>query len=478
MKKKTLIFLIIIFLFGFIVRIYKIHEPIADWHSFRQSDTAAVSKIYAREGIDMLYPKYYDISNVQSGLDNPSGYRFVEFPLYNVFHALLSNTFSFFSFEIWGRLINIFASLASAFAIYLLVRKYANEISARFSLIAFLFLPFSIFYSRSILPDVMMTTSILTGTYFFDKYLEKRRNTRVTILFYILALFFVALAFLLKPFSLFFTFPLVYLAWKKYSIKIFFSIPLWIFAVSAVAPLIWWRYWISQFPEGIPVSAWLFNGNGIRLRPAFFRWILYERITKLILGFSGIIFLLGSFWSLKKKNIFFFLSFAFSSMVYLIIIATGNVQHDYYQIAIIPTISIFVGLGAYEIYKFIAKRTFSIFGFMVVGILFLTAFLFSWNQVKDYFNINDRNMVEAGRRADEILPQNALVIAPYDGSSTLLNMVSRRGWPVFQSSVEDLIKKGADYLIIASPTENDRMGFGRQYEILESSDAYLILRLQ
>src|SRR5207302_6010614 len=58
-----------------------------------------------------------------------------------------------------------------------------------------------------------------------------------------------------------------------------------------VLPLVLWRQWILQYPEGIPANAWLLNGNGIRFRPAFFRWIFYERLTKLISGYLGIVIL-------------------------------------------------------------------------------------------------------------------------------------------------------------------------------------------
>src|SRR3990172_13190351 len=76
--------LIGIFVLGFLVRLYRFDNPVADWHSFRQSDTNAVSVIFAREGINLLHPRYFDISNVQSGKDNPKGYRMVEFPIYNL----------------------------------------------------------------------------------------------------------------------------------------------------------------------------------------------------------------------------------------------------------------------------------------------------------------------------------------------------------------------------------------------------------
>ncbi len=477
-KLKTAI-LILIFFLGFIVRLYRFEEPVADWHSFRQSDTAAVSQIFVNEGYNLLYPKYFDISNVQSGLDNPKGYRFVEFPIYNFFQALLFKSIGLISLDQWGRLLNITLSLVTGLVIYLLVRKYFNKIAAVASLAAFLFLPFSIFYSRVILPDILMTTSIMLGIYFFDRHLEKHKVKGQKIVFYLLSLLFVSLAFLVKPFALFFTLPLIFLAYKKFGLRMFFKWHLYVFAFICILPLYFWRNWISQFPEGIPASAWLFNGNDIRFRPAFFRWIFFERVTKLILGYAGVIFLISSFSVLyKNKNILFFASFAVSSLIYLFVMATGNVQHDYYQILIMPTISMFFGIGVYGLYKFISSKLNNIIACAVIIVFSVGTFYFSWYQVKDYFNINDRGMVAAGTRANEILPEDAVIIAPYDGSTTLLNLSQRRGWPIFQESIEVLILKGATYMVIANPTVNDFAGFGTQYEVVDSSDKYLILKLK
>jgi len=478
MNRLNVILLLSLLVIGFFIRLYKFSEPLADWHSFRQSDTAAVSQIFVDEGYNLLYPKYYDISNVQSGFDNPNGYRFVEFPIYNFFHAFLYKTIGIFSFNEWGRMINILASLVTAFVVFSLLRRYIGLAAGYAGLCAYLFLPFSIFYSRVILPDVMMTSAIFLGIYFFDKYLEPYKERRLSLLYYLLSLLFTSLSFLLKPFALFFIIPFVYLAYDRYGLKMLIKWQLYLFGIVTLAPLIAWRNWISQFPEGIPVSDWLFNGNNIRFRPSFFRWILFERITKLILGYFGVLFLLSSLFILKSKKSFLFIAFGLSSILYLLVIATGNVQHDYYQIIIIPTICMFVGIGIDMIYKFLIRRINHNWAFVIIIAIFTFSFYFSWVQIKDYFNINDRGMVMAGEKANEILPKDAVVIAPYDGSTVFLNTIKRRGWPVFQQDIEELILEGAQYLVIANPTPNDFSGFGTQYKVVDSSKDYLILQLK
>src|SRR5438105_700424 len=111
MKRLELLVLSLILIGAFAVRLYRFNNPVADWHSWRQADTSAVSRNFVKYGFDILHPRYDDISNVQTGVDNPHGYRFVEFPLYNVFQAGGFLLFDHFTLEEWGRLITIIMSL-------------------------------------------------------------------------------------------------------------------------------------------------------------------------------------------------------------------------------------------------------------------------------------------------------------------------------------------------------------------------------
>src|SRR4030042_6567845 len=157
-KRGEYIFISLIIVLGFIVRMYKINTPLADWHSFRQADTASVTRFFINDGIDLLHPKYQDISRVQSGIFNPQGYRFVEFPIYNFFHAILATAFPQLSLEVWGRLLTIFLFLISTYTIFLIGRELMNKWGGLISALLFAFLPFNIYFTRVILPEPMVVT--------------------------------------------------------------------------------------------------------------------------------------------------------------------------------------------------------------------------------------------------------------------------------------------------------------------------------
>lgn len=481
MKKWFLSYyvLLLILLVAGILRLYRFDSPIADWHSWRQADTSAVSRHFVQYGYDIFHPKFDDLSNIPSGLNNPEGYRFVEFPIYNVTQAALFQLVGVFTIEQWGRLVTIIGSLLSIVFLYLLVQKYANKKTALFTAFFYAVLPYNIYYGRSILPDPAMISATLGGIYFFDKWSESKFKRPITNYHFWLALIFSVEAFLFKPYAGFFMLPMLYSAYTVFGFQFWKKWQLWVFAIAAVLPLVAWRVWILQYPEGIPANSWLLNGNGIRFRPAFFRWIGYERVTKLISGYMGIPILLAGIYAVFRiKHALFFLLFAISTVLYVVIFATGNVQHDYYQILIMPSIAIFYGLGAWYLFeKFPTGKSFAL-GKIILIVCTVGSLYFSWQIVKEYFNINNEAIVRAGMAVDRLTPKDAKVIAPYDGDTSFLYQTKRKGWPSFQNDLPVMIEQlGAQYLVIVHPSQEDYRSLEEKYKLVSKTDEYILVNL-
>ncbi len=473
---------------AFLVRLHGFTSPVADWHSWRQADTSAVSRNFVKTGFDIFHPRFDDLSNIPSGKDNPNGYRFVEFPIFNLFQAGLYSVIGIFTIEEWGRIVTIISSLLSIWFLYAMVKKYTDIYSALFVSFFYAITPYAIFYGRTILPDQMMIMATLGSIYFFDLWIstnkDKTKNT-VNMMFFLVALLFIAAALLLKPYALFFSLPMVYLAWKEFGFTIFRQWKLYIFAFLAVLPLILWRFWMTQYPEGIPANDWLLNGGNIRFKGAFFYWVFADRIGRLILGYWGVVLLgfgliynstrkFASFG--KRSHVGFFYSFLLASIMYVFVIARGNVQHDYYQILILPSLFIFVGLGA----KFLLSVTAEIASKYISTIILIICSLFmigfGWYFVRDYYNINNQAIVDAGRAVDLLTPKNAKVIAPYDGDTAFLYQTNRQGWPAYEKDLQGLIGLGADYLVLVNPNQNDR-NLRIQFEVLSESSNYILVDL-
>lgn len=480
MRKFCLILIIALALF---LRLYKINYPLADWHSWRQADTSAVSRNFVKKGFDLLHPRFDDISNAPSKQENPEGYRFVEFPIYNAIQAALAKTFPVFTLEVWGRLTSILFSLGSLIFLCLIVEKYLGIKIALLTSFFFAVLPFNIYYSRVILPEPMMVFTSLGMIYFFDNWIanyelripKEFREAGITSL--ILGIIFASLSFLLKPYTLVFLLPIFYLAWRKWHLEISKWLTFSLYILISLLPFILWRWWMSHYPEGVPTYDWLFNEGGIRFKGAWFYWLFAERLGKLILGYWGIaLFILGLAVKPTKKEGLFFYSWLGAIIAYFVIVAGGNVRHDYYQLIAVPIICVFLAKGGY--FLLTASRLFfsrfACYVLLVACVLFMIGF--SWYYVRDFFNINNPGIIEAGKAADRMLPKDAKVIAPYGGDTAFLYQTNRQGWPV-GIEIEKIVELGAQYYVNINYGPETRWVM-EKYCVLEKTPNWVIVDLK
>ncbi|MDO8619117.1 MAG: glycosyltransferase family 39 protein [Candidatus Daviesbacteria bacterium] len=487
MKKILTIFidpkfiLAIILLLALMVRLYKIDSPIADWHSWRQADTAAVTRDFIEQGFNPFLPKYEDMSGAaEHPMINIGRYRFVEFPLYNILVYPLYLIFGVA--EKYSRLVSALLSIGSIIFVYLLAKRYQDSLTALIAAAVFAFLPFNVFFSRTTLPEPTFVFFALGMLYFVDRWIYEQRPRLLW-----LGLFFTTLAFLLKPWAIFFALPLLY-SMQKYENKFwFFKSRYLIFWVLALTPFLLWRVWIDQYPEGIPASSWLYNSDGIRFRPAFWWWLVSERIGGEILAVPGaILFAIGSIMKPKANLILnqkivnapYFLHFwLLSTFAYFAIFATGNVRHNYYQILFVPVASIFVAIGISYLIRGSSSFVPRFWTIILCIILFPLMFYFSYTQVIGLYQINNYPIVEAGRKADQILPKDARVLAPYNGDTAFLYQTNRPGWPIEALPVKDLISKYGvtNYVSVSKDAKTKWMM--KYFTVLVDNPDYVIVDL-
>ena len=126
----------------------------------------------------------------------------------------------------------------------------------------------------------MATMFAVWALWLFIKYVDKEK-----LYYLVLTVFTLSAALLIKPYVAFYGVAMFLIAYQKWGVKGLLSRrTLMLAAVVSIAPLILWRMWMAQYPEGIPFWKWTFNGDGIRFRPAFWYWMFGERLGKLILG--------------------------------------------------------------------------------------------------------------------------------------------------------------------------------------------------
>lgn len=473
------IILSFILIFAFAVRLYKVNNPIADWHSWRQADTAAVTRTFVADGINLLFPRYHDVSSTQTGTSNPKGLRFVEFPLYNAVHATLFKAFPTFSLEVWGRLVSIFSSLVSTYILFLLGKRFIGIWGGVLAAFFYAFIPFNIYFTRVILPEPMAVAFALISVWLFVKFVDEEKSWQ---LFVSAAAF--ALAMLVKPFTFFYGVPIAYLAIKKYGLKGIFKNVKLLFAFDlALIPFFLWRIWINQYPVGIPHFFWAFNGDKIRFKPSFWRWIFGERLGYLILGGWGLIPFSFGLLKPRRKDFTrheigagFTHFFILGMLLYVVVFATANVRHDYYQTIAIPALALILAQGALFMWETKEFKKWLTRGLLVFSlmVMFLTGAL----QIREFYKINRPEIVEAGASADKVTPKDALVIAPYNGDTAFLYQTNRWGWPVVDRPLDELIEKGADYYVSVNFADPQTQEVMERFKIIEKTGSYVIVDLQ
>jgi len=476
-KNRELLSIVVV---AICLRLFYITAPVLDWHSFRQADTASVTYEYVKNGIDILRPQYHDLSNIASGKDNPEGYRMVEFPWLNAIAAAVLRVAPQFSLVVVSRLLTILFSVVTLLSVYFFTKLFSGKTTALLAAGTFAVLPYAVFYSRVILPDPALLALSTASLMFFAYWLHKNAWWQYAASFLLLAL-----AAVTKPFVIFLA-PVYVALLIARAIKRKLRLSQLILSLLmplSLLPLWWWRNWITQFPSGIPASDWLYNGeiNGVapRFRPVWFRWLGYERITKLLLGYAGIALLIPNILRWKKlqsSELLVYGSWWFSIALYFSVIARGNIQHDYYQILAIPIICMSIAKGVQLLFQWgrpIFGKTATTLG---VASVYIPMLFFSFAQIKEYYKINHWEYQRAGERVQELIPENGIIIARAFGDTSFLFQTKRRGWPI-GFEIDKKIAAGAQYYISTSYDDEARM-LESQYETIEKTPEYLLLNLQ
>ncbi len=471
--------LALILLLALLVRLWRFDTPLADFHSWRQADTVAVARNMQRSGINMLEPRYDDLSNIQSGQENPQGYRMVEFPLYNVAIALLDSALPI-PIEQTARLISILSSLVVIAVLFDLARREYDIPTAIIAALIYAIFPFFVFFSRVALPETPALACVMLSIYCLYRYCHSKSRLSEAMLLLISAACFAA-ALLIKPTAIFYAITLGFLFIRKYTWDVAKKIQPYLYFIVSFAPLLWWRNYILIHPEGIPASEWLITGintgSGLQpifFRPAFFRWIFFERINNIILGaFMFPFFVLGI---IKKHVTYLGPAMMLSAMAYVFTFQGGNVQHEYYQVLILPPLALFCAMGITALFSTLKQAISPVIAtFAVVGSMAF-ALLISLQHVKAYYDYPD-SLVQIAKIIGTFTQPSDKIVTDTLGDTTLLFLSDRRGAPAVFDDLVKLKEKGYSYFMTQKPEVIEQIKQESTFEVVFESDKFALFRL-
>lgn len=477
MKRKDIFILAFILLIAILVRVYKIDTPLADLHSWRQADTAAVARNFTRYGFNLLKPTYDDLSSIQTGIENPTGIRMVEFPIYNAIFAFFYKYLPITSLEIYGRFTSIVFSLITIAVLYYFALKEKNRIAAIATGGIYAVFPFFVFFSRVILPETTAVAFMMLSLFFLYIALTKKGKP---ILFFVFGTIFFTLALLSKPTTIFYSFAAGYLFIQIYKFDVLKQWRPYVFFIIGLAPLILWRWYILQYPEGIPASTWLiyqvntFEGpKEIFFRPAFFRWIFMERIGTEIFGIYGIVFFVSG--AIGKYKSFFIHSILFSGCIYIFTFQGGNVQHEYYQTIVLPMFALLGGVGIANIIELPSKYVQKFILYPSLFVILIFSIAFSYYKVKDYY-IYPNDLPQIAELIKTFTMHDDKIVTDRSGDTTLLYLADRKGAPAVYKNLDDLKKLGYSYLVTSNDGLKEDLK-SKGFEIIVETDLYLLVKL-
>jgi hypothetical protein len=480
--KGRKVFLVSVIALAGALRMYRVSMPIADNHSWRQTDSAAVIRNLAVEKFDLLRPRWNNLVATNGrGLPNPERYFFEDFPpAFDMYAA--------FFYQILGgqviafRLPAIIFSLLTIVFLFYLVGEITDFRLGALAALIYAVLPFSVFFSRGVFQEVALNFYVVAGLYFLHRYLK-----RPSLLLFILAIVMNALLFLTKPYALVYLLPEVFLFFQKGKWGIWKDKRVWAYFLLSLIPFGLWWLWTKRFPEGMPYSGWLFNEGNIRFKGSFFYWIFAQRLGLLILGIYGVLFFGLGLVTLGGTDGLFY-AWLVSLLVYVSVIAKGNVTHEYYQVPLLPVVAFFSAKGMVFLLSLSRRVKEKLAILLMVAIFFLSSLAFSWYHLRNFYDLQ-AGVDLAGDFIDKNTPKEALIIAGAGADPTLLYNTNRHGWTVGYGSVyenkegaiEELIKKGARFYVTTTINQIKGTSFEnylrQHFSVLKETDQFIVFSL-
>lgn len=442
-------FFIAILILTFFTRLIHIEFPVAGWHSWRQSDTAAITRNFVIEDYNILYPRI-------DWRGNTEGFVESEFQLYSFTIASLYKLFGVN--EIFGRLLSVLCSLGTVIGIFLLVRKFINERTALWSSFFYAILPLSIFYGRAFMPEQMMLMFSVFGIYWFSEWLDHQK-----IVFFLGSVICISLAALLKIPTLYLGLPLLFLCWNKYQ-KVLFAQPLiWVYAIIVFVSVALWYYHSHQLKAitGLSFGIWdagVDKWGNIELLTSikFYNDVFFKSVAERHFTYAAFIpFIAGLFMKRNSKQEYLFDFWFIAVVIYILIVARGNQVHEYYQLPLMIPGVVYLGKIFTKYFQPLIeltkkqKRIKYFYGLCLVLTLILSVL-----RLQNFYKgeRTDVPLFQLAQVVKETTNPNDLIITVSEGNPVVLYNCERKGWICSPERIDSLYliqrkNEGARYLV-------------------------------
>jgi len=443
---------------GLTLRLHGIHDPILDHPGWRQGDTAAIARNFARLQYDVMYPQ-------TSYNGAPPNYVELELQIVPFLAASLYKAFGIH--EIFGRLISLGFSLATVIVIAYFARwlfgSAAAGIAAAFFYAVF---PGSVYYGRTFMPDCAMTFFLTAALFAAARYLLDGRRLAPRGLAGATSL--LAAAYLAKPVAVVALAPVLGMLWERAraklavqpaAIAVLIGLPLLVLVAydRRVASYAEW-HWASGITRlhVLPALRAAFGGvEPFMAKLGQFRFAL-GMLRDTMLGRFAFWLAVASFAALpwiEARSKALLWTWLAGSLVYAFVVVTVE-RVDYYLLPLLPLCALVIGALAARFLSFVraadpapAARYALLAMAPMVG---LAVLLTSRAPVAAYYQYN-KQVYRSAAYLNHTLPKDALVVIGHYGPEVQY-YIDRFGWeedPELWTAFdeESAIRKGARYFI-------------------------------
>lgn len=338
----------IVLLFA-LIRLLYIGIPSLLWTDWKEIDYIAISRNFLTNGFRIWEPTI-------TWPAEPPRVTAMEFPLVPFLSSVLYKLFGYNVFTVR------FVSWASFLLIIWFTGLLANRIlGAKAGLIAGFFagfIPLNSRFGNMQFSEPLLFASSLIALYYFFRYTEENRIRYLWI-----SMGFLTLALLLKPTELYIAIPMGWLYFRKhlFHLKAWFKLA-GMFAAAFVLPVIWYTYVYYLTQKSIDVFGVFGGHNKFQTLTMLSQKGWYAAMARSIYELTGgaggfLVFLIGTLASLFLflRKMHFPLIWLFSVGVFFVIVAEGNFDTPYRQLAIMSVGAIMMALGTQIIGKGIAS---------------------------------------------------------------------------------------------------------------------------
>jgi hypothetical protein len=327
--------LLAIVTFGFIGRAATTGAPLFDHHSWRQADTAMIARNFAESRLNPLYPQI----DHRGAL--PVGYVATGFELQAWLVALIAKAAGFDPQT--GRLLSALWFVGSVLLLFGLTRRRYGDVPALATAFVYAFgLPLVLFIERAFLNEALLlclSFAVLSAT--------DRRVGGGGACWLLTACISMALIGAVKPTFLIVAAGVVALYVERDGLRAVRRLePYAIVGCGAISAALWLS-WASSLGQSTGLSFGLTDklfDAAVLFDHGY--WVkVTRRLFKDLFGPIGIAAAVLGMMTAWRERRLMEIALVIGSIAYLIIVTPGNYHHDYYQIPLVPGVTILCGVG-------------------------------------------------------------------------------------------------------------------------------------